>query len=188
MQELFANFAGSRADIAPAFAQFSRDGLSAPARPEYFVPENTPDIGWISPDGMDPDMVAGIADLIVECQLNRRSIISADLKFNREGLVEDAVGQWAAALKKNPHDTMLLDRLYVMAVNARAFRDVGNFAAAAQCYEAMVSIRPGDIPVVEEYAKTLLSLGKKDLASRIMSRAREMRMELDAAQNDASSL
>ena len=179
MQELFANYAGSRSDVYPAFSQ---GDLSVPARPEFFVPKDPPDIGWIEPDDMDADIVTSLADLVMELQLNRRAIIAADLKFTSEGLVEDAVAQWADAMKKNPHDTMLLDRLYVMAVNARAFRDVGNFAAAAQCYEAMVTIHPGDIPVVEEYARTLFSLGKKDMASRIMARAREMRGELDAKQ------
>ena len=82
-------------------------------------------------------------------------------------------------MKRNPHDTMLLDRLYVMAVNARAFKQVGNIAAAAQCYEAMVAVRPTDIQVVEEYAGCLAMLGKKDLAARVMEKAKEMKADVD---------
>jgi 3-deoxy-D-manno-octulosonic-acid transferase len=170
MQELFASYAGSREDVMPAFES---GDMSAPARPEFFVSKETPDLDWIVPDDMYADIVEMLAERIRALQEVRRSIVRACARSTEPGGMDEAVSLWAEAMKKNPHDTMLLDRLYLMAVNARAFHDVGNVAGAAQCYEAMVAIRPNDRRVVAEYAKCLRNLGKKEMAAAIERRMRE---------------
>jgi hypothetical protein len=170
MQELFANYVGSRADIMPAFES---GDMSAKVRPEFFVSRETPDLDWIVPDDMDADIVLALAEKIRAMQDVRRKIVGACARSYEPDGMDDAVRDWAEAMKANPHDTMLLDRLYLMAVNARAFHDVGNIAGAAQCYEAMVAIRPGDRRVVMEYARCLKSLGKTDKAAAVERSLRE---------------
>jgi hypothetical protein len=54
-----------------------------------------------------------------------------------------------------------------MAVNAKVFRDLGKFSDAAYCYEMMLSIRPEDKRVGEEYVAILNQLGKRDLAAQV---------------------
>jgi len=172
VQEMFANYVGTKEDVSPVFSQ---GNLSVPARPEFFVQKETPDIGWIVPDDMDADIVESTAKAIRDMQDVRRSIISAAVASRgREGL-DEAVRAWADAMRRNPHDTMLLDRLYLMAVNAKAFMEVGNIAGAAQCYETMVAIRPTDIRVVEEYARCLQMLGRRALADKVMEKVKEMK-------------
>ena len=172
VQEIFANYVGTREDVSPVFAQ---GDLSAPARPEFFVQRETPDIGWIVPDDMDADIVESTAKAIRDMQDVRRSVISAAVTSRSHGGLDEAVKAWADAMRRNPHDTMLLDRLYLMAVNAKAFMEVGNVAGAAQCYETMVAIRPTDIRVVEEYARCLQMLGRRALADRVMKKVKEMK-------------
>ena len=78
-------------------------------------------------------------------------------------------------MRRNPNDTMLLDRLYRLAVNARAFKDLGRPADAAYCYETMIAINPADIRVIEEYAALLQQLGKRNLAAEVLRKVRELK-------------
>ena len=172
VQELFANYVGAREDVSPVFSQ---GNLSVPARPEFFVQKETPDIGWIVPDDMDADIVESTAKAIRDMQDVRRSVVSAAVASRAKDRLDEAVRAWADAMRRNPHDTMLLDRLYLLAVNAKAFMEVGNVAGAAQCYETMVAIRPTDIRVVEEYARCLQMLGRRALADRVMEKVKEMK-------------
>ena len=172
MQEVFANYVGTREDVMGAFGA---GDLSAKVSPGAFISTKTPDIAWIVPDGMDADIVENLAAQIRRLQDVRRKIVKAGIRFAEKGGAAEAVDAWAAALRENPRDVMLLDRLYMMAVNARAFKSIGNLQAAKECYEAMVSIRPNDAGVVEEYAQTLQLLGKRDMAARIHRKAMEIR-------------
>ena len=176
IQELFANYVGTREEIMPAF---EAGPLDVPVKPEFFVQKETPEISWILQGDMDADIMESLSREICAMQDVRRDIIKATALIGTDGGEDKALAVWAEAMKRNPHDTMLLDRLYVMAVNARAFKQVGNIAAAAQCYEAMVAVRPTDIQVVEEYAGCLAMLGKKDLAARVMEKAKEMKSDVD---------
>ena len=176
MPELFANYAGTREEIMPAF---ETGPLDVPAKPWFFVPRETPAIDWIDQGDMDEDIVELLSNKIREMQEIRRSIVEAGMKIHEDGGEDAAVRAWHEALKRNPRDTMLLDRLYLMAVNARAFKEVGNVAGAAQCYETMIAIRPGDIGIIEEYAQCLMLLGKKDLAGRVLEKAKEMAADGD---------
>lgn len=174
LQELLANYAGTRGEIMPAFGA---GGLDAQVRPEFFVQKETPEIAWIDPGDMEDDMMELLSNQIAELQAVRRSIVEAATLIHKEGGETEAVKMWNAAMKRNPHDTMLLDRLYLLAVNARAFMEVGNVAGATQCYETMIGIRPGDIRVVEEYARCLAMLGKKEMAATVMDKVKEMKDE-----------
>ena len=107
-------------------------------------------------------------------QVVRRVVVEGNM-LSRQGKPEDAVDKWAAAVLRNPHDSMLLDRLYRLAVNAAAFEKVGNIAGAAKCYETMVSVRPTDIAALERYARCLRQLGRKDIADALELRALELR-------------
>ncbi len=172
MQEVFANYVGTKEDVMGAFGAGE---LSAKVTPGAFVSTKTPDIDWIVPDGMDADIVERLAAQIRRLQDVRRRIIKAGIRYSEKGGAAEAVDAWAAALRENPRDVMLLDRLYMMAVNARAFKSIGNLQAAKECYEAMVSIRPNDAGVVEEYAQMLQMLGKRDVAAKVHRKAVEIR-------------
>ena len=178
MQEVFANYVGTREDVAGAFGT---GDLSAKVTPGVFVSTKTPDIAWIVPDGMDADIVESLAAQIRRLQDVRRRIVKAGIRYSEKGGAAEAVDAWAAALRENPRDVMLLDRLYMMAVNARAFKSIGNLQAAKECYEAMVAIRPSDAGVVEEYAQMLQMLGKRDVAAKVHRKAVEIRGAGDGA-------
>ena len=172
MQEVFANYVGTRDDVMGAFGA---GDLSAKVSPGAFVSTHTPDIAWIVPDGMDADIVESLAAQIRRLQDVRRRIIKAGMRYAEKGGAGEAVDAWAAALRENPRDVMLLDRLYMMAVNARAFKSIGNLQAAKECYEAMVAIRPNDAGIVDEYAQMLQALGKRDMAAKVHRKAVEIR-------------
>lgn len=172
LSELFASYAGSKKDLARAF---TLNKPSTRIEPQYFILDETPDIDWISPDEMDGDVVANLASAIRILQENRRSIIKAGMLSQSPEKENEAVAAWAEAMKLNPRDTMLLDRLYLLAVNARAFTEVGNIAYAAKCYETMIAIRPGDATVLEKYAACLDRLGKRGLAAAVREKARTLR-------------
>lgn len=168
LPEIFASYAGSKKDIAAALAS---KNAGERVRPELFMPLETPDIDWVVPDGLDADIVATLASAIRILQDNRRSIIKAAMLSQDPAKETEAIGMWAKAMKCNPRDTMLLDRLYLLAVNAKALAAAGNFAYAAKCYETMIAIRPADRRVLLEYAKCLDRLGKRGLAAEIRRRA-----------------
>lgn len=172
MPELFASYVGAKRDIEKAFAV---NGAGERVRPECFILDEVPDIDWISPEGMDGDIVATLAASIQAVQANRRSVVKAAMLSLSPEKENEAVSMWAAAMKFNPRDTMLLDRLYLLAVNAKAFSDVGNIAYAARCYETMIAIRPDDARVLERYAACLDRLGKKGLAEAVREKARTLR-------------
>ena len=62
---------------------------------------------------------------------------------------------------------MLLDRLYQLVVNARAFKNFGKIAEAAQCYDIYFAIRPSDLRVADEYAILLDALGRKEESAKV---------------------
>lgn len=174
VQGLFASYAGERTALEPAFAA---GGLDVPARPEFFLSEETPDIGWIVPDDMDADVVESLASKIRALQDVRRDIVRAAVASRRQGGEEEALRIWAGAMERNPRDPMLLDRLYRLGVNARAFRDVGNAAYAAKCYDTMIAINPRDAGVLREYALCMKTLGRHALAAKALERAAELEKE-----------
>ncbi len=172
IQDIMANYVGSKEEILPAF---EGGDLSAVVKPEFFISNDLPAFDWIIPDGVDSDMVDAVASSIRSRLATRKKIVRAEIVSREKGSDERALAMWAEAMRENPCDTMLLDRLYTLAVNARAFKDLGKTVDAAYCYETMIAIRPNDIRVIEEYAALLLQLGKRDLAGKILSKVREMK-------------
>lgn len=179
LPELFANYAGDRRTCAGAF----RGNLAANVRPEYFVTQDIPDVGWISPGDLDEDILEMSAQEMRSMMLVRRNVIEGNM-LARDGKTDDAIEKWAAAILRNPHDTMLLARIHTLAVNAVTFENVGNIKAAAKCYETMLCIRPRDIAAVTAYANCLRRLGKNKMADDVMQRVRALKASMRDAQPD----
>lgn len=177
LPDIFAGYAGDYNSFSGAFS----GNMQAEVRCEYFVTREIPDIDWIVAEDTDEDILAPVARVIRSAQIIRRNVIEGNMLAREEGKYDDAIAKWASAALANPHDTMLLDRLHRLAVNATTFIHVGNVKAAAKCYETMVSIRPADYRALREYSKCLLQLGQRDLAATARRRADELeRVKLDA--------
>lgn len=176
LSDIFACYAGDYDSFSGAFT----GNMQAEVKSEYFVTREVPDIEWISAEDTDEDIVAPVARAIRSMQVIRRNVIEGNMLAREEGKFEDAISKWASAALANPNDSMLLDRLHRLAVNAATFLRVGNVKAAAKCYETMVSIRPTDYEALREYSKCLLQLGERDLASKARHRADELeRLKLE---------
>ena len=78
---------------------------------------------------------------------------------------------WARAAIRNPGDTMLVERLERLLVNAQAFDRLGKPAMAARCYETMAQIRPNDPAPVRGYGECLRKLGQEETAKLAFERA-----------------
>ena len=163
VQELFASYVGTRKDVDPAFAS---GDMSVLVRPEFFLAKEIPDLAWIVPDDMDEDIVFSLAEQIRRMQTVRRKIVEGSV-LSDNGKVDDAIAAWSAANVSNPHDPMLLDRLYQLVVNARAFMNFGKTAEAAQCYDTYFAIRPEDLPVAEEFANALAAMRRTEESKRV---------------------
>lgn len=170
LPELFASYVGTRADILPAFS----GNLKQPVRPEFFITQEIPDFGWIDRSEVDEDISDTLIGDIHEAQIARRLTVEGNMLALADGKMEEAIDRWIAALRRNPHDTMLLDRLYRLAVNARTFERVGNFKAAAKCYETMVSVRPNDAAAMAKFGECMKMLGDKKIAEAALKKAEEM--------------
>ncbi|MBO7482682.1 MAG: hypothetical protein J6U17_02190 [Kiritimatiellae bacterium] len=171
LPELFASYAGARSDITPAFES---GDLSAKVRPEFFLSKEIPAITWIDKGAAEDDIYKDVMQEIRSMQVVRRVVVEGNM-LSRAGKVEESIDKWASAMLRNPHDSMLLDRLYRLAVNASAFEKIGNIPGAAKCYETMVAVRPKDIAALEHYAECLRRLGNKEIAEAIDRRAMELR-------------
>lgn len=171
LPELMANYVGTREEVAPALV----GDLRAEIHPEYLVPAEIPTIGWIDPGDVDADINDMIGQQFHSLQFDRRTVLEGSILARDHSRLPEAFDKWAAALRSNPHDTMLLGRLYSLAVNAATFMNVGNVKAAAHCYEAMIAIRPTDAAAIEEYGKCQLMLGDRALGEQAKKRAEELR-------------
>ena len=171
IQDVFASYAAKREAVMPVFTLSTQDFNVAP---QYFLSEKIPPFDWIDPDGVDADIVESISSLIYERQYWRRIIVKAEEVSLNKNTLDQAIEMWTEAMKENSSDTMLLDRLYRMAVNAKVFKDLGKFADAAYCYEMMLAIRPEDKRVGEEYVKLLQQLGKRDFAETIQKKLKSL--------------
>ena len=168
--EVFASYAGRRDDIMAAF----KGDLSAEVKPEYFVSKDVAPVDWMLPGGTDADIFAKSMREARSVQIVRRGIIEGNMLSRVEGESENAISKWAAGALANPRDSMLLDRLYTLAVNARAFAEVGNLRGAAKCYETMISVRPNDVSALRQYAKTAARLGMLEISRAASRRAAEL--------------
>lgn len=183
VQELFANYVGTRDDVMPAFRARGGD-LGVPARPEFFLTKEIPDLAWIVPDDdVDTEMLGEIAFEIRRTQETRRKVVEGCI-LAAERKTGEAVGKWSEAYRENPHDTMMLDRLYQLVVNARAFSNFGRTADAAQCYDIYLGVRPSDLRVADEYANLLGALGRAEESARVAEYANSVRVADRKAEKD----
>ena len=171
LPELLANYVGTREEVMPALV----GELKQEIRPEFLVPREIPSIGWIDQGEVDADIADMIGQQFHSVQFDRRTALEGNIVACDHGRLPQAFDKWAAALRHNPHDTMLLERLYRLEVNATTFRKVGNVKAAANCYEAMIAIRPTNAAAIDEYGKCMLMLGNREVAEQARKRAEELR-------------
>lgn len=170
IQDIAAGYAAKREEVMPVFSLTDRDFEVAP---QYFLKEEIPQFDWIDIEDVDSDIVESISKAMYDRQCWRRVIAKAEeVSLSKDGL-DQAIEMWADAMKRNPTDTMLLDRLYRMAVNAKVFRDLGKFPDAAHCYEIMLAINPDDARVGEEYVAMLNQLGKREFAAEVAGKLKE---------------
>ncbi len=168
--ELFASYVGTREEILPAF----QGDLTLQARAECFIPKELPPIDWLVRGDADDDIWTAVRREIRSMQIVRRVIAEGNLLSLKSGGIDAAIEKWAAAALRNPHDVMLLDRLYCLAVNARAFEKIGNLKGAAKCYETMIAVRPRDAATLRRYADCMRRLGYKEVADAADKRSKEL--------------
>ncbi len=165
--DIFSNYVGTWADLKDAFAGDNSAGVL----PENFVTYTTPQLPWLFQGGVEADILREFQHEARSRQVVRRLVLKGAIAA-RQGDENSALDAWSAAWKRNPNDSMLLERLYRLAVNARAFMKIGNIRGAAKCYETMIAIRPTDIPVLKAYAECLLALGQRPLAEKVLEHVR----------------
>ena len=170
LPELFASYVGTREDIGPAF----EGDLSVTVRPEVFVTRKINEIAWIAQGDVDDDIYASVRSEIRSMQLVRRMVLEGNmLSCSPDGL-DKALDKWSAAVLRNPRDPMMLERIYRLAVNAKAFQNVGNLKGAAKCYETMIAIRPKDAAAMAAYAECMKHLGQTEIAEQAAKKAEEL--------------
>ncbi len=170
LPQIYANYVGSREELLPAF----QGDLNVPIRAAALIPVEIPSCDWLVPGETDEDIAASVKQEIQRLQKVRRLICEGHLLSLQPGGIEKAIDKWAEAYQQNPGDIMLLDRLYRLAVNARAFENIGNLKGAAACYETMIAVRPKDAAVMMRYAECMRKLGYKEIAEAAAKRAREL--------------
>ena len=182
LPELFANYAGRREDIMPAFSS----DLRGEVVPEWFIAKEIPAPDWLDISGIDRDILDATAAEMRSMQVVRRVALEGDMlaaKAKDKAGEEKAAAAWARALLRNPREMFVLERLDRLARNARGFLDVGKVVQAMKCCETMVLVKP-DAANVRAFGICLKRIGKLDLAEKVLKRADE----LEAAARDRSVL
>ena len=173
LPEIFANYAGRREDVMPAFS----NDLKGEVVPEWFLTREILPVGWLDSSGIDDDILRATLAEIRSMQVVRRVALEGDMLAaeakDKEG-EEKAAAAWARALLRNPRDLFVLERLDRLARNARGFLEVGKVLQAMKCYETMVLVRP-DSRNVRSFGLCLKKIGKLDLAEKVLARADELR-------------
>jgi len=171
LSDVFASYVGDLGSTADAF---KAGDLSSAVRPACFVTKEVPGVDWIARGDVDDDIYRETMAEIRSMQVVRRLVIEGEL-LGEAGRPDDATEAWSRAMKRNPRDPMLLERLDRLARNAGALLRIGNVSAAAKCYESMVVIDPTDPSAVFNYGMCLRRLGRKEMSNQVLERARELR-------------
>jgi len=174
LPDLFANYVGSREDVLPAF---STGDLAAKVSPAFFLTKDIPSLDWVSDAGLDASLSRSIRADLRSMQVVRRLVVEGDLasaEAKDKAGEEAATEKWARALKRNPNDLFVLERLDRLERNAHGFLEVGKVLLAMKCYETMVLIRPEDAKAVHNFGMCLKKIGKADLAEKILKRAQTL--------------
>ena len=173
LPEVFASYAGTRADILPAFYA----PLKGEVVPEWFVTREIPPIDWLDTTGVDEDVLKPVLAEIRSMQVVRREILKGNMlaaKATDKAGEERATDAWARAALRNPNDPLLLERIDNLNRNAKGFLAVGRLLQAMKCYETLVLIRPNDPVAVHNFGICLKKLGKLDLAEQALARAKQL--------------
>ncbi len=171
--DVLANYVGTLADVMPAFSS----DLKGEVVPEWFVPKVFASFPWLSPQGLDGDILAEIQREVGERQRVRRIVLEGAMaarQVKEKGDEEAAVTLWGEAYRENPRDALLLERLEILERNAKGFLEVGKVLQAMKCYETMILVRPNDPVAVRAFGLCLKKLGREDMAKVILSRADEL--------------
>ncbi len=163
---LFANYVGTDADVMPAFNE-----KNAAVRADNFVTREVPSFDWIDAADVDADIRDAVLADIRTAQVVRRVVLEGNLQAD-EGRQDEAIAAWARAALRNPQDTMLVERITHLRVNAQTFEKVANFPMAARCYETIARIFPNDPAPLLKFAKCVESMGDKKLAKTAYERAK----------------
>jgi hypothetical protein len=164
----FASYAGTREGIMPAF-----NGEDAPVEPENFVTRDVEPVDWIAPGTVDADIRDAALKEMRSMQIVRRIVLVGDMQAGRHD-EEKSVEVWARAALRNPGDTILVERLERLSVNAQTFLKLGKAAMAAKCYDTMAQVCPNDPLPVYNYGVCMRQLGEHELADLAFKRADEL--------------
>ena len=164
----FASYAGTREDMAAAFA-----GEDGPVEPENFVTREVAPLDWIDAGAVDADIRDGALREMRSMQIVRRIVLVGDMQAGRHD-EEKSAEVWARAALRNPGDTILVERMERLSVNAQAFLKLGKAAMAARCYDTMAQVLPSDPMPVYNYGLCMQQLGETELAELAFERAREL--------------
>ena len=174
LPDVFANYVGERADVMPAFALLD---FSAVVRPQNFLTRAVKTVGWISAEGMDADIAAGVLAEVRSMQVVRRIVLEGDILADAatDKAGEDrATETWARAALRNPNDLLLCERVDRLERNARGFLEVGRVIQAMKCFETVVLVYPNDPTAIHNFGMCLKKIGKLDLAEKTLARARKL--------------
>lgn len=173
LPEVFASYAGTVAEVLPAFAT----KLEGNVLPEWFVTKEIPALPWLDTSGVDEDILKATLSEIRSMQVIRRLILEGNIASRqvKEKKDEEAVtDKWSRAFMRNPHDSMLLERMTFLHNNARGFLEVNKTLQAMKCYETLILINPNDAVAVRNFGLCLQKLGRRDMAKTVLDRAKEL--------------
>lgn len=170
LSDIFASYAGTRDDIEGAFAA---GAPKVKVRPEFFVTTKVPEIDWITKSDVDDDIYRSVMREIRSMQVVRREILKGAMAAD-QGRGDEALEIWMNAVKRNPRDPMMQERLGRLTLNANALLRIGNASAAAKCFESIIVLDPLNASAVFEYGKCLQMLGRKEQARQVFKRAKEL--------------
>lgn len=175
VHHLFAAYAGAREDIMPAFEEGDQ---KAEVRPEFFLTKEIPSLDWIDASRVDADIAKKFFDEARSMQVIRRLAVEGSM-LAEAGREKEAVDAWARALKRNPNDMFVLERLDRLERNAKGFFEVRKILMAMKCYETMVLINPENQAALNNFGVCLKKIGRSDIAERAFRRVKELQ-ELQA--------
>ncbi len=173
LPEVFASYAGTLADVLPAFEA----DLEGSVVPEWFVTKKIPTLPWLDASGVDEDILKQTLAEIRSMQVVRRLVLEGNIAARQAKGKDDegpVVDKWSRAFRRNPRDPMLLERLDVLRRNAQGFLEVGKALQAMKCYETMVLVNPDDASAVRGFGTCLKKIGRLDMAKTVLSRAEEL--------------
>ena len=176
LADVFASYVGTAEDILPAFENV-KDAI---VRSDNFVTREVPSFDWLSVAGVEEDIRREVMAQIRTAQVVRRVMLEGMYAAD-SGKEEEAVAAFARVALRNPRDTMLVERMTHLRVNAQTFEKVGNDTLAAHCYETIARIYPNDPAPLEAFARCVERLGKKELAVQAHVRARALTKALEGA-------